>query len=470
VNEVPVSASSLNKGDVFILDLGLKLYVFCGPTSNKMERAKGIEVAQTVNSDERSGRAEIIHLDGHSGWSASDAPEFWDALGGFVNPDGLHETEDVDAPVAKTAAKLFRISDDSGSVNFEAIDLPDGKLHKEMLHSGDVFLVHGRNGKVYLWVGRGASLDEKREAMKHAVQYISSNNLPKSTAVERLSEGVETSSFKSEFNKWETPIPPKASIAGKLAEVTPDVAALLNRKAVEETPVDDGSGDLKVWVIHDLKMVPVDKEKHGQFYGGDSYVMLYTYIANRKEEYIIYFWLGNNSSTDEKGAAALFAKELDDKFGGRPTQVRVVQGKEPAHLRQLFKGAMIVHSGGHASGWNNVADSDTYDTDGVALFHVRGTHISNTCAVQVAEVASSLNSEDVFVLVTPSHVYVWCGNGCNSDEQSVGLTIAQTLSASYNGTGDRIVEVIDFYIFCERRRDLCCILHCADCYGRQRTK
>lgn len=50
------------------------------------------------------------------------------------------------------------------------------------------------------------------------------------------------------------------------------------------------------------------------------------------------------------GASALLAKELDDSMGGAPVQVRVVQGKEPAHFRQLFKGTMIIHAGGKASG------------------------------------------------------------------------------------------------------------------------
>jgi hypothetical protein len=179
----------------------------------------------------------------------------------------------------------------------------------------------------------------------------------------------------------------QAQIAAAPTEVTPDVAALLARQAVEDTPIGDSNGKLQVWVIHDLKPVEVPKEKHGQFYGGDSYVMLYTYTDKRgREEYIIYFWLGNTSSNDEKGTAALFAKELDDRYGGRPVQVRVVQGKEPPHLRQLFNGAMIIHTCGNSSGWNNTNDADSYDTDGVALFHVRGTNPSNTSAVQVPEV------------------------------------------------------------------------------------
>ncbi len=102
---------------------------------------------------------------------------------------------------------------------------------------------------------------------------------------------------------------------------------------------------------------------------------------------------------------------------------------------------MIVHSGGHAAGWNNTNDTDSYDTDGVALFHIRGSTDQNTGAVQVAEVAASLNSEDSFVLINPTNVYVWRGHGSNEQEVGVALSIANTLAGSYNGTGGRLVEV-----------------------------
>ena len=59
VSEVPLSNKSLNSGDVFILDLGLSIYVFNAPGANRMERAKGTEVANQINSDERSGRAKV---------------------------------------------------------------------------------------------------------------------------------------------------------------------------------------------------------------------------------------------------------------------------------------------------------------------------------------------------------------------------------------------------------------------------
>ena len=60
---------------------------------------------------------------------------------------------------------------------------------------------------------------------------------------------------------------------------------------------------------------------HGQFFGGDSYIVLYKYNANNREEAMIYFWQGRDSSKDEIGASALLAKDLDDELGGFPVQV-----------------------------------------------------------------------------------------------------------------------------------------------------
>ena len=130
---------------------------------------------------------------------------------------------------------------------------------------------------------------------------------------------------------------------------------MLANKAAEETPVDDGSGKITIWRIENFQKVAVAKAQYGQFYSGDSYIILYEYKDKRNVyQSIIYFWLGNNSSADEKGSAALLTKELDDQMGGRPVQVRVVQGKEPAHFSGLFKSSMIVHQGGKASAFKRV--------------------------------------------------------------------------------------------------------------------
>jgi advillin len=115
-------------------------------------------------------------------------------------------------------------------------------------------------------------------------------------------------------------------------------------------------------------------------------------------------------------------------MGDRPVQRRVVQGKEPLHFRQLFKGKMVIHQGGKASGFKNTKEQDNYDEDGVSLFHVKGTNELNTVAVQVEEKAASLNSGDCFVLLTPTTMYSWNGSGSSEVEQKTAAEIADLLS------------------------------------------
>jgi len=70
------------------------------------------------------------------------------------------------------------------------------------------------------------------------------------------------------------------------------------------------------------------------------------------------------------------------------------------------------------------------DTDGVSLFHVRGTNEFNTYAAQVAEVTASLNSGDCFVLLTPATMYVWLGKNSNDLEKEHSLSVATLLQES----------------------------------------
>jgi hypothetical protein len=91
----------------------------------------------------------------------------------------------------------------------------------------------------------------------------------------------------------------------------------------------------------------------------------------------------------------------------------VSQGKEPKHFRSLFKGGMVVHYGGHASGFRTANDSSSGEQDETesatttACFHIKGTNETNTYGVEVDAVAASLNSGDTFVVVTPSTVFTW---------------------------------------------------------------
>ena len=106
----------------------------------------------------------------------------------------------------------------------------------------------------------------------------------------------------------------------------------------------------------------------------------------------------------------------------------MTQGKEPLHFVRCFHGRMVIHSGGKASGFKNKGDEDSYDEDGVALYHVKGFGgADSTKAAQVAEVATSLNSGDCFVLLTPAAAFLWAGNGANETEKATAQAVCGVL-------------------------------------------
>lgn len=129
---------------------------------------------------------------------------------------------------------------------------------------------------------------------------------------------------------------------------------------------------------------------------------------------------------------------MDNDLNGKAVQVRVVQGQEPRHFIRMFGGNMIVYTGGKASGFRNVHDHDTFDTDGTMLFRVRGLKDDDVRVEQIQpEAASSLHAEDVFILESPSKTWIWQGSGSTDQEKEAAVKAAPNISP------DREVETIE---------------------------
>lgn len=60
VEEVPLSVTSLNSGDSFIVDAGKKLYVWTGKSAHRSEKAKALDVVKALR-DDRQGKPEVRH-------------------------------------------------------------------------------------------------------------------------------------------------------------------------------------------------------------------------------------------------------------------------------------------------------------------------------------------------------------------------------------------------------------------------
>ena len=60
--------------------------------------------------------------------------------------------------------------------------------------------------------------------------------------------------------------------------------------------IDDGRGKVSIWRVEEFTKVEVPPSKYGEFYSGDSYLILYSYVFKNKDCYLIYFWQGRNST------------------------------------------------------------------------------------------------------------------------------------------------------------------------------
>ena len=79
--------------------------------------------------------------------------------------------------------------------------------------------------------------------------------------------------------------------------------------------------------MESFELVEISEAEHGRFYAGDCYIVLYTYGKDAAaKQHVVYMWQGRDSSTDERGACALKAIEIDSaECQGSGMQIRVPQ-------------------------------------------------------------------------------------------------------------------------------------------------
>ncbi|XP_072364159.1 villin-1 [Scyliorhinus torazame] len=444
--EVDVSWNSFNLGDVFLLDLGKVIVQWNAPKSNRTERLKALLLTQDIRDRERGGRAHIGIVDGDQEDEHPELMKIMMATLGERRGELKEATSDAKADqLQKSNVRLYHVSDATGSLVVQ--EVATRPLTQDLLKHEDCYILDQGGVTIFVWKGREANKDEKRAGMNRALGFIKAKNYPNSTNVVLLNDGAESAIFKQLFTKWsvkgQTQGLGKKHTVGKIAKVEQtkfDVTQLHARPdlAARQRMVDDASGKVEVWRIEENELVSVDPKTYGQFYGGDCYLVLYTYVKTNRTAYILYMWQGLHASQGEITASAYQAVSLDDKYNGEPVQVRVTMGKEPRHFLAIFKGKFIIYAGGTGRGGKKEEPS-------VRLFQVRGTDEFNTKATEVPARASSLNSNDIFVLKTDQTTYLWCGKGCSGDEREMAKSVANSLSKHEKQTVLEAQEPADFW-------------------------
>ncbi|URE45110.1 Villin headpiece domain [Musa troglodytarum] len=436
MKQVPFARSSLNHDDVFILDTEKKIYQFNGANSNIQERAKALEVVQYLKDTYHEGKCDVAIIDDGNLQAESDSGEFWVLFGGFA-PIGKKIISEDDVVLETTPSRLYSIVDGQ-------LKLEEGTLSKAMLENNKCYLLDC-GAEIFIWVGRVTQVDERKAASKVAEDFIISQNRPKTTRITQVIQGYETHSYKSNFESW--PVGTATGTSGG-EEGRGKVAALLKQQGIdikglskgsplndEVPPLLEGGGKLEVWCINSSAKSPVPKEEIGKFYSGDCYIVLYTYHSGeKKEDYFLTCWMGNDSIQDDQMMASQLANTMWSSLKERPVQGCIFQGKEPPQFIALFQ-PMVVLKGGISSGYKEFIaeknlNDETYTSDGIALMQVSGASVHNNKAVQVDAVATSLSSTDCFILQSGNSLFVWNGSSSNFEQQQWAARIAEFLKVN----------------------------------------
>jgi len=178
---------------------------------------------------------------------------------------------------------------------------------------------------------------------------------------------------------------------------------------------------VQVWRVEKFKINAWPKERYGQFYSGDSYIVLHTYKKEDKILYNVHFWLGEHTSLDEAGTAAYKTVELDDKLNGLPVQYREVQGHESDIFLKLFTKFEIL-AGGIETGFHHV-EPEKYQP---RLLHIKGK-LNHTIVRQVAATTDSLNMGDVFILDVGLKLYTFQPSGAGAGEKATATQLARAI-------------------------------------------
>ena len=165
--QVPINQKSIYTGDVYIFDLGLKLFNWRGNKSNGYEKFHGAVLAEKIKS-KRNNKINVITID--EGINSKDNLEAQKEFDNYIK----RYEQDYDAALEKMQGinfdknfkKLMRLTDEEGKFLFK-----EEEYTKNSLESNDTFVID-RGDAVVVWIGNKTSKNEKRFARYYAIRYL----------------------------------------------------------------------------------------------------------------------------------------------------------------------------------------------------------------------------------------------------------------------------------------------------------
>merc|ERR1711953_829450 len=196
MTEVDMAWSSMNHGDVFVLDSGKKIFVWKGSGASIQEKMSAGLIAAKMK--DHPGE-ELVHVD--DGDEETECDEEWTE---HLPLSGRGDVKDKDSAADKAVTTevsksidLFKVSDVTGEMKTEQVK--EGNLSKNDLDPNDAFLVSAGALGIWVWLGKSATKAERQGVMQMGAKFIKDNKLPPQTALTRTFQGMEPDEFKSLF-------------------------------------------------------------------------------------------------------------------------------------------------------------------------------------------------------------------------------------------------------------------------------
>jgi len=196
-----------------------------------------------------------------------------------------------------------------------------------------------------------------------------------------------------------------------------DTEKQVKKESAESEPAWEGAGQevgIQIWRINKFQVEHWPKEDNGDFYSGDSYIILRTYKNPDEDdlEYDLHFWIGKYSTQDEYGTAAYKTVELDTLLDDKPVQHREVGNHESALFKSYFP-TLTIMKGGCDTGFKRVLPEEYKPR----FFHVKKQAAKRITMTEVSLKKGNFSEDDVFILDTGNIIYQINGTNCSHDEK-----------------------------------------------------
>nr|CAD7257477.1 unnamed protein product [Timema shepardi] len=469
---VPVAVSSLDPRYVFVLDTGLKIFMWYGKKSKNTFKSKARLMAEKINKNERKNKADI-----QTEMPGDESADFWRAFG---DNDGLPPeepiAEHVDPDFAPAAPRLYQVRLGMGYLELPQVEVPHGKLANTLLNNRSVYILDCYLD-VFVWFGKKSTRLVRAAAVKLSQELFTMIDRPPYAMVTRVQEGTENQIFKSKFMGWDEVIAvdftrTAESVQKTGADLTKwarqqetkaDLAALFTPRqpAMSLTEAQQLSEEwnedleaMEAFVLEGKKFVRLPDEELGHFYSKDCYVFLCRYwvpvdvpddAAGEQEQEqmeddfqcVVYFWQGREAGNmgwltftfRSVWNLTTLQKKFKSLFGEKLEVVRTHQQQENLKFMAHFKRKFVIHQG------KRKEQPPAGTIPPVEFYHLRSNGGALcTRLIQIKPDAALLNSACCYILKvtfdqeeSSGMVYVWIGSKAKPEEAKLAEDIAEEM-------------------------------------------